>query len=87
MTGRHADKTRSIARTLSVGLITTLILVAGLSLVVNYLLSSRKAQTELEIRAEEYVWPKPPACGYCTTDSLAAAPRWIAITIPATSPN
>ena len=49
MVGKHSYKPRSIARTLSVGLITTFVLVAGLSLVVNYLLSSRKAQTELEI--------------------------------------
>jgi len=55
MTGKHAYKPRSIARTLSVGLITTLVLVAGLSLAVNYLLTSRKAKAELEIRVEEYI--------------------------------
>ena len=44
---------RSISRTLSVGLIMTLVLVAALSLGVNYILSSRKAKAELEAKAEE----------------------------------
>jgi PAS domain S-box-containing protein len=48
-------KPRSISRTLSVGLIITLVLVAGLSLGVNFILSSRKAKAELEARAEEYI--------------------------------
>jgi len=48
-------KPRSISRTLSVGLIMTLVLVAGLSLGVNFMLASRKAKAELETRAEEYI--------------------------------
>jgi PAS domain S-box-containing protein len=47
-------KLRSISRTLAVGLIITLVLVAGLSLGVNFILSSRKAKAELETRVEEY---------------------------------
>ena len=48
-------KPGSISRTLSAGLIITLIVVAGLSLSVNFILSSRKAKAELETRAEEYI--------------------------------
>jgi PAS domain S-box-containing protein len=48
-------KPRSISRTLSVGLIITLVLVAGLSLSINFILSSRKAKAELETRVEEYI--------------------------------
>jgi len=48
-------KPRSISRTLSVGLIMTLVLVAGLSLGVNFILSSREAKAELETRVEEYI--------------------------------
>jgi len=48
-------KPRSISRTLSAGLIMTLVLVAGLSLGVNFILASRKAKAELETRAEEYI--------------------------------
>jgi len=48
-------KPRSISRTLSVGLIITLVLVAGLSLGVNFILSARKAKAELETRAAEYI--------------------------------
>jgi PAS domain S-box-containing protein len=51
----ESNKPRSISRTLSVGLIITLVLVAGLSLGVNFILSSRKAKAELEARAEEYI--------------------------------
>ena len=51
----ESNKPRSISRTLSVGLIITLVLVAGLSLGVNFILSSRKANAELEARAEEYI--------------------------------
>ena len=47
-------KPRSISRTLSAGLIITLVLVAGLSLGVNFILSSREAKAELETRVEEY---------------------------------
>jgi PAS domain S-box-containing protein len=48
-------KPRSISRTLSVGLVITLVLVAALSLGVNFILSSREARAELETRAEEYI--------------------------------
>ena len=48
-------RTRSISRTLSVGLIITLVLATGLSLGVNFILSSRKSKAELETRATEYV--------------------------------
>ena len=48
-------KPRSISRTLSAGLIITLVLVAGLSLGVNFILSSGKAKAELETRVEEYL--------------------------------
>ena len=48
-------KPRSISRTLSVGLIITLVLVAGLSLGVNFVLSSLEAKAKLETRAEEYI--------------------------------
>ena len=48
-------KPRSISRTLSAGLIITLVLVAGLSLGVNFILSSREAKAELETRTEEYI--------------------------------
>ena len=40
-------KPRSISRTLSAGLIITLVLVAGLSLGVNFILSSREAKAEI----------------------------------------
>ena len=50
-----SHKPRSISRTLSVGLILTLVLVAGMSLGVNFVLSSRKAKAELETKVEEYV--------------------------------
>ena len=46
---------RSISRTLSFGLIITLVLVAALSLGVNFILSSREAKAELETRVEEYI--------------------------------
>jgi len=54
---QHLDsnKPRSISRTLSVGLLITLVLVAGLSLGINYILASRKAKAELETRVEEYI--------------------------------
>ena len=55
MENPKSPKPRSISRTLSAGLIITLILVAGLSLGVNFILSSRKAKAELETRAEEYI--------------------------------
>ena len=49
------SKARSISRTLSVGLIITLVLVAALSLGVNFILSSREAKAELETKVEEYI--------------------------------
>jgi hypothetical protein len=55
MQNLNSYKPRSISRTLSVGLIITLVVVAGLSLGVNYILSSREAKAELETRAEEYI--------------------------------
>ena len=69
-------KPRSISRTLSVGLIITLVLVAGLSLGVNFILSSGKAKAELETRAEEYISAltdalKVPLWGY-SEETIAA---------------
>ena len=55
MQNSESYKPRSISRTLSVGLIITLVLVAGLSLGVNFILSSHKAKAELETRVEEYI--------------------------------
>ena len=55
MQNLEPNKPRSISRTLSVGLIITLALAAGLSLGVNFFLSSREAKAELETRAEEYI--------------------------------
>ena len=55
MQNRESYKPRSISRTLSAGLIITLVLVAGLSLSLNFILSSAKARAELETRAEEYI--------------------------------
>jgi PAS domain S-box-containing protein len=51
----YKQKPRSISRTLSAGLIITLVLVAGLSLGVNFILSAHKAKAELETRADEYI--------------------------------
>jgi PAS domain S-box-containing protein len=55
MQDSESHKPRSISRTLSAGLIMTLVLVAGLSLGVNFILASRKAKAELETRADEYI--------------------------------
>ena len=55
MQNLESYKPRSIARTLSIGLIITLVLVAGLSLAVNFILSSRKAKAELEARVQDYL--------------------------------
>jgi PAS domain S-box-containing protein len=55
MQNRESYKPRSISRTLSAALIIALVLVAGLSLGVNFILSSAKARAELETRAEEYI--------------------------------
>ena len=48
-------KPRSISKKLSLGLIITLIVIAGLSLGVNFILSSRKANAELEKKVAEYI--------------------------------
>lgn len=50
----YASKHHSISKRLSLGLVITLLVVASLSLVVNYIVSSRKARTELEIKSNEY---------------------------------
>ncbi|MEJ2165596.1 MAG: PAS domain S-box protein [Desulfobacterales bacterium] len=55
MADNHPYKPRSISRTLSAGLIFTLVLVAGVNLGMNFILSSRKAKAELETRAAEYI--------------------------------
>jgi PAS domain S-box-containing protein len=55
MQNLESYKPRSISRTLAAGLIITLVLVAGLSLGVNFILSSHKAKAELEARVEEYI--------------------------------
>jgi hypothetical protein len=55
MQNLESYKPRSISRTLSVGLVLALVLVAGLSLGVNFMLSSRKAKAELETRVDEYI--------------------------------
>jgi len=69
-------KLRSISRTLKIGLIITLVLVAGLSLGVNFILSSREAKAELETRVEEYISAltdalKVPLWGY-SEETIAA---------------
>jgi len=46
---------RSISRRLTLGLIITLLAVAGLSLGVNFIFSSRQATADLEQKAEEYI--------------------------------
>ena len=55
MKNSDAFKHHSISKRLSLGLVITLIVVAGISLVVNYILSSQKARTELEIKSNEYI--------------------------------
>jgi PAS domain-containing protein len=50
-----SNKPRSISRTLSIGLTITLVLVAGLSLGVNFILASREAKAEMETRVEDYI--------------------------------
>jgi PAS domain S-box-containing protein len=50
-----SNKPRSISRTLSIGLTITMVLVAGLSLGVNFILASREAKAELETRMEDYI--------------------------------
>jgi PAS domain S-box-containing protein len=54
MKNSYASKHHSISKRLSLGLVITLLVVASLSLVVNYIVSSRKARTELEIKSNEY---------------------------------
>ena len=51
----ESHKSRSISRTLSIGLIVTLVVVAALSLGVNFILSSRQAKTELGEKVDEYL--------------------------------
>ncbi|MBT8368418.1 MAG: PAS domain S-box protein, partial [Deltaproteobacteria bacterium] len=58
--GEHIEdsdifKPQSISKKLSLGLIITLIVIAGLSLGVNFIFSSRKAKAELEKKVEEYI--------------------------------
>jgi PAS domain S-box-containing protein len=55
MKNSDAFKHHSISKRLSLGLIITLIVVASISLVVNYILSSQKARAELEIKSNEYI--------------------------------
>jgi len=55
MNNPNTIKFRSISKTLSLGLILALMVVAVLNLSVNYILSSRKAQSELEKKATEYI--------------------------------
>jgi len=55
MKNPNTIKFRSISKTLSLGLILALMVVAVLNLSVNYILSSRKAQSELEKKATEYI--------------------------------
>lgn len=55
MKNSSSAKHRSITRKLTLGLIITLVAVAGLSLVVNFVISSHKANTELERKADEYI--------------------------------
>jgi hypothetical protein len=46
---------RSISRRLSLWLIITLLVVAGVSLGVNFIISTRNANTELEQKADEFL--------------------------------
>ena len=55
MKNSDSFKSRSISKTLSLGLIVTLVLVAGLSLGVNLILSSDNAKAALDRKAEEYI--------------------------------
>jgi len=55
MQNSDSYKLRPISRTLSVGLIITLVLVAALGLGVNFMLSSRKAKAELATRVKDYI--------------------------------
>ncbi len=55
MKSSYLFKSRSISQTLSLGLIVTLVLVAGVSLGVNSIISSEKAKKALDRRAEEYI--------------------------------
>ena len=54
MKNSYASKHHSISKRLSLGLVITLLVVASLSLVVNYIISSRNAKDELEIKSNEY---------------------------------
>jgi PAS domain S-box-containing protein len=54
MKNSYASKHHSISKRLSLGLVITLLVVASLSLVVNYIIFSRNAKAELEIKSNEY---------------------------------
>jgi len=55
MKNSDASKHHSISKRLSLGLVVTLLVVAIISLVVNYIISSRTARTELELKSNEYI--------------------------------
>ena len=55
MKNSNSFKSRSISKTFSLGLIITLVLVAGLSLGVNLILSSHKAKEALDRKSKEYI--------------------------------
>jgi PAS domain S-box-containing protein len=55
MKNLDASERRSITKGLTLGLIITLLVVAGFSLGINYIFSSRKATAELEQKADEYI--------------------------------
>ena len=55
MKNSDASEHHSISKRLSLGLIITLLVVAGLSLGVNLILSSQKAKSALDRKAEEYI--------------------------------
>jgi PAS domain S-box-containing protein len=55
MKNSNSFKHHSISKRLSLGLIITLVVVAGLGLGVNYIISSRNARAELQIKSNEYI--------------------------------
>ena len=55
MKNPDASEHHSISKRLSLGLVITLFVAASLSLVVNYIISSRNARAELEIKSNEYI--------------------------------
>jgi PAS domain S-box-containing protein len=54
MKNSDASEHHSISKRLSLGLVITLLVVAIMSLVVNYIISSRNARAELELKSNEY---------------------------------